>query len=64
MCRRRWAEAIDIVGAMVAPYLHISDFRQQLGLKQKCLVDCLPAEVSSSCYALWFGLLQPLLKER
>ncbi|CAL8462375.1 g1908 [Coccomyxa elongata] len=44
---RRWAETIDIVGAMVAPYLHISDFRQQLGLKQKCLVDCLPAKVAS-----------------
>ncbi|BDA46235.1 hypothetical protein COCOBI_08-3270 [Coccomyxa sp. Obi] len=43
----RWAETVDIVGAMVAPYLHISDVRRQLGLKQKCLDDCLPAKVAS-----------------
>ncbi|KAK9906543.1 hypothetical protein WJX75_003826 [Coccomyxa subellipsoidea] len=43
----RWAEAADIVAAMVAPYLHIHDLRQHLEVKQTCLLDCLPAKVAS-----------------
>lgn len=42
---RGGAETVDIVAAMLAPYMHIKDMRQQLQVKQTCLIDCLPAKV-------------------
>ncbi len=43
---------MDIIAAMVAPYMHIHDLRQHLEVKQTCLVDCLPAKVKNVHYLL------------
>lgn len=43
------SEGLELVAALVAPYLQIKEVRRELQVKQTCLRDSLPPSVSGRC---------------